>query len=611
MVCSTCGYENQAGNRFCGMCGTPLPHRPLTTPGAQSTASLTRALGENVGAIEPRTSSVPPARTNLDVEPRAQTRDQRNLSETPNGTEVTSEPPGPDESTLDEHTVSGNVIPISRDGAPSLQRSKAAPPPFDLVPEIPLDQYVQNFRYVPPSDPEEITMRGEATVSEPEPPAPSDPASVAPAETAIASAEAASLPSTDDVRERLGLEVTTEERADRPRFLDFNEPPVPSAPTDSKLEASATPIAGPSFLGVSDVPPVRAATSPAQADTSDEKLGVEEPAPGNWRLWLAVAAVLAFGVLGALEWRAQVRQTNNGPVELIKAKVWDLTHPKPPQTAGTESTSPAAPADSASKSAIQVKPPSGPLNQNSPETTATSTNAKSAAPVPNTNASTSPPASSVGKTPASSGNQPQSTATPPQNSAQNAARTPAGQNADAAKPTTTTPPVDKPKSIESQQPGPAAATAANKPKPPPAADDNDEVVVKKTVPGAEEVAKADNASDSAAEAAWLWKATAKGNPTAPVRLADMYVKGDGVPRSCEQAVVLLKTAAEKDNALACNRLASMYSSGTCVQRDRVEAYRWLSSALAANPNSDWARQNRDLLWQQMTPEERGTTQPPH
>ncbi len=42
MVCSACGYENQSGHRFCGMCGMPLPHPPLTTPGAQSTIGLTR-----------------------------------------------------------------------------------------------------------------------------------------------------------------------------------------------------------------------------------------------------------------------------------------------------------------------------------------------------------------------------------------------------------------------------------------------------------------------------------------------------------------------------------------------------------------------------------------
>ena len=175
----------------------------------------------------------------------------------------------------------------------------------------------------------------------------------------------------------------------------------------------------------------------------------------------------------------------------------------------------------------------------------------------------------------------------------------------AAKTTTTTTAVDKSKLTGSPQPGPSAAPTAGKPKPSsPAADDDAEVVVRKIIPGADELAKANNASDAAAEAAWLWKATAKGNPTAPVRLAAMYVKGEGVPRSCEQAIVLLKTAAEKENAVARNQLASMYGSGVCVQRNRVEAYRWASSALAANPDSEWAQQRRDQLWQQMTAEER-------
>ena len=88
----------------------------------------------------------------------------------------------------------------------------------------------------------------------------------------------------------------------------------------------------------------------------------------------------------------------------------------------------------------------------------------------------------------------------------------------------------------------------------------------------------------------------------------MYIKGSGVPRSCEQALVLLKTAAEKENALARNRLASMYATGNCVQRNRVEAYHWLSSALAANPDSQWAQQNRDLIWNQMTPDEQAAAQ---
>ncbi len=595
MVCSTCGYENQVGNRFCGMCGTPLPHRPLTAPGAQSTASLTRVLTENGRPIEPNGSAAPVARVSLDIEPGSP-RDQQTLSETSsNAAEVTSEPP-----------PSVNLTPPSRDSSSKTLRSKTEPPQFDLVPEIPLDEYVQNFRYVPPSEPDETSMRGETQVLEPEVPAPSNTTSVTSVDTAIPSAEATPppaaeappTPAEDDVRERLGLEVESdaEQRSDRPRFLDFNDPPTPPKPVES-----ATPIAGPSFLGLTDVPPVEA----------EAELSAEEPARGRWRIWLATAAVLVFGFLGVLEWRAQLRQTNNGPIEVIKMKMRSLNHGKPAENANTESASPATASDSASKPEIQVEPPSQPQQQNSTGSSATPAIPKDVASAPNTSAETTPLTGSTTVMPAPTGNQAapgQSTSTPMQNPSQPSA----GQNAPAAKTATTTGPVDKSKLTASQQSGSAATTAADKAKASPrVAGDSGDVVPKKGILGAEEMAKANNASDSAAEVAWLWKATAKGNPDAPVRLADMYVKGNGVPRSCEQAMVLLKTAATKENALARNRLASMYGSGTCVPRDRVEAYRWLSSALAANPNSEWARQNRDLLWHQMTPEERGAIQPPH
>ena len=117
-----------------------------------------------------------------------------------------------------------------------------------------------------------------------------------------------------------------------------------------------------------------------------------------------------------------------------------------------------------------------------------------------------------------------------------------------------------------------------------------------------------DASDSAAAAAWLWKATSRGNPEAPVRLADMYIKGNGVPRSCEQAMVLLRSAATKENAPARNRLAALYANGTCVVRDRVKAYQLMSSALVADPSSEWAKDNREALWRQMTPEEQAEAQ---
>jgi hypothetical protein len=602
------------------MCGTPLPHRPLTAPGAQSTASLTRPLAEDAGL------------------PRA------------------------DNPTRPADDTEGDT--------PALE---AAPPQLELVPEIPLDEYVKGFRYVPPDDPQEITMRCETPVLGPEPPASSNTTSAVPAETATAATEAAAPASADDVEERLGLEVNdTEERSDRPRFLDFNEPPAPvetaTATTEATAPASAddveerlglevndtaeegsdrprfldfneppaslkpapavavTPIYGSSFLGLGETPQVDAAT--------DDEIEVEEPTYGKWRIGLAAVVVLIFGYLGVLEWQAQVRQTNDGPVEVVKTKLrsmgylkpaedpsaveaistkmWNLAHNKWAERASlveaikTKMRSLAYGQATDNASGESASPGTKPKSQkrNPPASDAASTQAQNAPTVPNTEAATTPPASSEPVTSASTGNVPvagQSTATPAQNPAVEAAGTPAGQNTATAK--TTPPAVDKSKLIGSPQLGSAATVGRAKPSPQ-AADDGEEVVVKKMMPGAEEMTKANNASDSAAAAAWLWKATAKGNPAAPVRLAAMYVRGDGVPRSCEQAMVLLKGAAQKENAMARNRLAFMYSSGICVQRNRVEAYRWLSSALVADPNSEWAQQNRDLLWRQMTPEER-------
>ena len=44
----------------------------------------------------------------------------------------------------------------------------------------------------------------------------------------------------------------------------------------------------------------------------------------SWRTWLAVAALVIFVALGLLEWRSQVNQTNEGPVEVVKVKLRDM-----------------------------------------------------------------------------------------------------------------------------------------------------------------------------------------------------------------------------------------------------------------------------------------------
>jgi len=104
--------------------------------------------------------------------------------------------------------------------------------------------------------------------------------------------------------------------------------------------------------------------------------------------------------------------------------------------------------------------------------------------------------------------------------------------------------------------------------------------------------------------AMLWHATALGNSDAQVSLADMYIYGQGVPQNCEQGLVLLRAAAQKANPRAQAKLGALYATGKCVSPDRVQAYRWLTRALANNQGSEWTAKNRDMVWRAMSPEER-------
>lgn len=555
MVCEACGYENRVGNRFCGMCGTPLPHRPLTAPGAQGTHSLTRVPQESTKpAVSPPTGS-----------------------------------PADKPSLLPPSSRTGVLIKMPNTDLRGSQASQPGIKARDMVPAVPLDEYVRTFCYVPPADSEEITMRGEAPVLNPGAPAMADHPAIAPAGPGT-SMDTSTVPPIEDVRERLGLEdALGEDRRDRPRFLDFSESP---ALTEDHAPPAST-VVGRSVLGLSDAPKIGPEPT-AETQTS-------KPSRETWRIWFAVAVLLVVAVLGALEWRSQVNQTNDGPVEVIKMRIQNMRgdDTPAPQSAATADTKAAE-----QEMQVQEQPKAQMPDQNAAANpnVAGSTSANGRALTPETTAGTHAGNPPQNITPAT-GDQPSAAhkAVPPaQGPSVNGSQSAAEHNASKQKAT-------PPASASNSGPAPAAsdvgqpATEKAKPGTQAGQRDDDEVAV---VPGEEEMAKAKNASDSAAAAAWLWKATAKGNPEAPVRLADMYIKGAGVPRNCEQALVLLKTAATKENPRASNRLASLYTSGTCVQRNRVQAYRWLSATLVADPNSHWAQQTRELLWRQMTPEER-------
>ncbi len=74
-------------------------------------------------------------------------------------------------------------------------------------------------------------------------------------------------------------------------------------------------------------------------------------------------------------------------------------------------------------------------------------------------------------------------------------------------------------------------------------------------------ARAGRARDSQEAAKWLWRSVAKQNLTAALVLSDLYMRGDGVPKSCDQARLLLDVAARKGSSAASERLRNLSSSG--------------------------------------------------
>lgn len=62
-------------------------------------------------------------------------------------------------------------------------------------------------------------------------------------------------------------------------------------------------------------------------------------------------------------------------------------------------------------------------------------------------------------------------------------------------------------------------------------------------------------------AKWLWKAVGKENTGAAVLLADLYIRGDGVAKNCDQARLLLVAAAKKGATDAAEKLRNLESSG--------------------------------------------------
>jgi hypothetical protein len=87
---------------------------------------------------------------------------------------------------------------------------------------------------------------------------------------------------------------------------------------------------------------------------------------------------------------------------------------------------------------------------------------------------------------------------------------------------------------------------------------------------------------------------------------ERFLYGRGGRRDCNQAVAYFQAAAKEYNGPAMSHLGAMYASGNCVKPDRLTAYKWFARAQEAQPNNPWLGKNMNMLWRQMTPEERAS-----
>jgi outer membrane biosynthesis protein TonB len=277
-----------------------------------------------------------------------------------------------------------------------------------------------------------------------------------------------------------------------------------NAPHETTEANSAhTGVSGPSFLGLSE-------------DRAPVYLLEDIDPPSHTRRNIALVVLAAVVVLGAMQWRSMrdygFAYIQNGSMRMtMPAK----DAPRNPPAIAADNTGRDLGLPPATPKASEPKP-----LETSPNADHVLTSAST--PAPTTPAPSQPAAMS-----APAPDQPQPRVTP------------------APKP------AKSPK--VAVKPHPVAPTAR---KTPPEA----------TSPGADEMRRAASASDAEARAAWLWRAVGKGNSQAPVELARMYERGSGVVKSCDQAQVLLRSAAAKGNEQARVDLQRIRARGGCASR---------------------------------------------
>ncbi len=311
-------------------------------------------------------------------------------------------------------------------------------------------------------------------------------------------------------------------------------------------------MSGPSFLGLGD------------ERSRDLDYLFEDDAPrSHGRLYLALLLLILSGGLLAWHW-----QRDGYPWKYLQQAVTSKAPASPASAPARETAAAGAP------TVVPVEPTANPAPPETPAATGEAAQS-GAGPAP------------AGSTPA----------------APNPAEQPAGGGGISDNPAQVAKPADQ-ASQPDQNPGSAetAAQAANPASPSPEGE---------TEP-APKATKTPKETRIAATAPMPKAPALKPSPTAPamtfedrlVADGEKYLYGRGVPEDCTRAQRNLQIAARESNAKAQTLLGAMYATGHCVGRDLPTAYRWFAKALHGDPGNSRVQRDLEVLWKQMTPEER-------
>jgi hypothetical protein len=333
-------------------------------------------------------------------------------------------------------------------------------------------------------------------------------------------------------------------------------PPLPPLRNDVVRERPRQPVSGPSFLGLGD----------ERSRDLDYLLEDEPPSRGHGRLYLALLLLIVSGGLLAWHW-----QRDGYP--------WSGLIQKPAASRAPISPAPAPDSAIAAPPVVPVEPtanPAPPDTQPAPIETAP-------APTVDSSAGSTPSAAATAAKPAEQTPQPNDSAAVPESASKPpAASSPQAASSQGGSQQAGSPQTGSPQTKPAQTAEPEATEEAPK-----------EAQVATAIPMPKAVSP-------------------KPSPTAPgttfedrlVADGEKYLYGRGVPEDCARAQRNLQIAARASNAKAQTLLGAMYATGHCVGRDLPSAYRWFAKALHGDPSNSRVQRDLEVLWKQMTPEER-------